>query len=118
MLSVLSSGDSGDLTSKLSSYLFSLPSDLIRRSNRPRLFITTGFNANDKARTVTSRFEVPATSYQDATMKKRAKATDRTETEISRATDGPNRVPHKIVRQLQDIIGQGELNPGTFLPSE
>lgn len=51
-------------------------------------------------------------------MKKRAKATDRTETEISRATDGPNRVPHKIVRQLQDIIGQGELNPGTFLPSE
>ncbi len=32
--------------------------------------------------------------------------------------DGRNRVSRKIVRQLRDVIGQGELKPGAFLPSE
>jgi GntR family transcriptional repressor for pyruvate dehydrogenase complex len=32
--------------------------------------------------------------------------------------DGAVRVSHKIVRQLQDIVAQGELKAGAFLPSE
>jgi GntR family transcriptional repressor for pyruvate dehydrogenase complex len=51
-------------------------------------------------------------------MKNRARASDRADAEVLPATDGPTRVSHKIVRQLQDSIGLGELKPGALLPSE
>src|ERR1700757_2500033 len=49
-------------------------------------------------------------------MKKRARASDRSE--VLPPSDGSIRVSHKIVRQLQDIIGHGELKAGALLPSE
>src|SRR5271166_4924588 len=51
-------------------------------------------------------------------MKNRTRPSNRADTDVLRATDGPIRVPHQIVRQLQDIIGHGEFKPGAFLPSE
>jgi GntR family transcriptional regulator, transcriptional repressor for pyruvate dehydrogenase complex len=49
-------------------------------------------------------------------MKNRARTSDRTA--VSPPSDGSVRVSHKIVRQLQDIIGHGELKAGALLPSE
>ncbi|HZC36118.1 MAG TPA: FadR/GntR family transcriptional regulator [Chthoniobacterales bacterium] len=47
---------------------------------------------------------------------KKNRASDRTA--APPLSDGAVRVSHKIVRQLQDIIAQGELKTGAFLPSE
>jgi GntR family transcriptional regulator, transcriptional repressor for pyruvate dehydrogenase complex len=52
------------------------------------------------------------------TMKGRVKPMGKVEIEGLQATDGTTRVSHRIVRQLQEIIGRGELKPGSFLPSE
>jgi GntR family transcriptional regulator, transcriptional repressor for pyruvate dehydrogenase complex len=49
-------------------------------------------------------------------MKNRARASERTT--VLPPSDGSIRVSHKIVRQLQDTIGHGELKPGALLPSE
>src|SRR3981081_1056534 len=49
-------------------------------------------------------------------MKNRARPSDRTV--VVPPSDGSIRVSHKIVRELQNIIDQGELKPGALLPSE
>jgi GntR family transcriptional repressor for pyruvate dehydrogenase complex len=49
-------------------------------------------------------------------MKNRARPSDRTG--VVPPSDGSIRVSHKIVRELQNIIDQGELKPGALLPSE
>ncbi len=51
-------------------------------------------------------------------MKGRIKQTDNVDVERLEATDGTTRVSHRIVRQVQEIIGRGELKPGALLPSE
>jgi GntR family transcriptional regulator, transcriptional repressor for pyruvate dehydrogenase complex len=51
-------------------------------------------------------------------MKARIKGLDNGKVEGLPAMDGTNRVPHRIVRQLQQSIAQGELKPGSLLPSE
>src|ERR1700738_833149 len=57
--------------------------------------------------------------YQhDPKMKKKPKALTRDSTEISRNSAASTRVPHQIVRQLQEIIGQNQLTAGDYLPSE
>jgi GntR family transcriptional repressor for pyruvate dehydrogenase complex len=48
--------------------------------------------------------------------KHRARSSD--QTAVLPPSNGANRVSHKIVRQLQDIIAQGELKAGALLPSE
>ena len=51
-------------------------------------------------------------------MKKKPRALTRDATEISRDSAASTRVPHQIVRQLQEIIGQNRLTAGDYLPSE
>jgi GntR family transcriptional repressor for pyruvate dehydrogenase complex len=51
-------------------------------------------------------------------MKNSFRVSNKSYAKVVPATYIPTRVPHRIVRQLQEIIGQGDLSPGALLPSE